>query len=225
METTASRSSVEIGNVERIEVIKGPSGTLFGASISSFGGVVNLVTKKPFETFKGDVSYTLGSFGLNRVTADINTPVNEDKTALLRVNTVVNRQYSHLSQGHNNTFLIAPSFSYQINNRLRILADIEFLSINQTRSIYTRVNNPSGYTSPEQFPIDYKKSLFNDDANAETFSSKYFLEANYKIASNWNSSTLFSYVTENVKHSYSKLPYLAFANFGSQKRLDLWANC
>ena len=202
METTASRSSVEIGNVERIEVIKGPSGTLFGASISSFGGVVNLVTKKPFETFKGDVSYTLGSFGLNRVTADINTPVNEDKTALLRVNTVVNRQYSHLSQGHNNTFLIAPSFSYQINNRLRILADIEFLSINQTRSIYTRVNNPSGYTSPEQFPIDYKKSLFNDDANAETFSSKYFLEANYKIASNWNSSTLFSYVTENVKHSY-----------------------
>ncbi|MFD1818430.1 iron complex outermembrane recepter protein [Pseudarcicella hirudinis] len=202
METTASRSSVEIGNVERIEVIKGPSGTLFGSAISSFGGVVNLVTKKPFETFRGDISYTLGSYGLNRLTADINTPVNKEKTALFRVNTVVNRQYGFLDQGHNNTFLIAPSFSYQVNNRFRILADIEFLSIDQTRSIYTRVNTPSGYTNPAEFPIDYKKNLFNDDVNAETFASKYYLEANYKISNNWTSSTLFSFVTESVKHSY-----------------------
>lgn len=202
METTASRSSVEIGNVERIEVIKGPSGTLFGSAVSSFGGVVNLVTKKPFETFRGDISYTLGSYGLNRLTADINTPVNKEKTALFRVNTVVNRQYGFLDQGHNNTFLIAPSFSYQVNNRFRILADVEFLSIDQTRSIYTRVNTPSGYTNPAEFPIDYKKNLFNDDVNAETFASKYYLEANYKISNNWTSSTLFSFVTESVKHSY-----------------------
>lgn len=202
IETTASRSSVEIGNVERIEVIKGPSGTLFGSAISSFGGVVNLVTKKPFETFRGDISYTLGSYGLNRLTADINTPVNKEKTALFRVNTVVNRQYGFLDQGHNNTFLIAPSFSYQVNNRFRILADVEFLSIDQTRSIYTRVNTPSGYTNPAEFPIDYKKNLFNDDVNAETFASKYYLEANYKISNNWTSSTLFSFVTESVKHSY-----------------------
>ncbi len=202
METTASRSSVEIGNVERIEVIKGPSGTLFGASISSFGGVVNLVTKKPFETFRGDVSYTLGSFGLNRLTADINTPVNEEKTALFRINAVVNRQYGFLDQGHNNTLMIAPSVSYQVNSRLKILADVEFLSIDQTRSIYTRVATASGYNSPAEFPINYKKNLFNDDVNAETFASKYFLEANYKISNNWTSSTLFSYVTEYVKQSY-----------------------
>src|SRR5690606_12973631 len=50
METLSGRSSISIDNAERIEVLKGPSGTLFGSSVSSFGGVVNLVTKKPFET-------------------------------------------------------------------------------------------------------------------------------------------------------------------------------
>lgn len=45
METVSGRSSVDLGNVERIEIMKGPSGTLFGSSVSSFGGVVNLVTK------------------------------------------------------------------------------------------------------------------------------------------------------------------------------------
>src|SRR5262245_4693834 len=44
METIASRASLDIANVERIEVLKGPSGTLFGSTVSSFGGVVNLVT-------------------------------------------------------------------------------------------------------------------------------------------------------------------------------------
>src|SRR6186713_879850 len=85
-----ARSSSDIGNVERYELIKGPSGTLFGASISSFGGVLNIVTKKPYVGFGGQVSYTTGSFGLNRIAADVNTPVNKDTTALLRINAVAN---------------------------------------------------------------------------------------------------------------------------------------
>ncbi|MEP6804996.1 MAG: TonB-dependent receptor, partial [Flavobacterium sp.] len=64
METLSGRSSVGIANVERIEVLKGPSGTLFGSSASSFGGVVNLVTKKPFEATATEISYTGGSFGV-----------------------------------------------------------------------------------------------------------------------------------------------------------------
>lgn len=79
--------------MERIEVIKGPFGTLFGSTSSSFGGVVNLVTKKPFETTATeDVSYTTGSFGLNRLTTDINTPLNKDKTALFRLMSLLIRK-------------------------------------------------------------------------------------------------------------------------------------
>src|SRR5690606_3805425 len=78
--------SLDPANIERIEVIKGPSGTLFGGNLISYGGLVNTVTKKPYAGFGGEVSYTAGSFGLNRVTADINAPLKGDNV-LLRVNT------------------------------------------------------------------------------------------------------------------------------------------
>ena len=206
METVASRSSIDLGNIERIEVLKGPSGTLFGSTISSFGGVVNLVTKKPLEAFKGEVSYTTGSFGLNRLTADINTPLNKEKTALFRINVVGNRQNSFLDNGHNNNFLVAPSLSFKVNDRLTVLADAEFLGVDQTRITYVRVATTSGLTNPSQIHLPYRKALYMDDANARTFANKVFLEANYKMKNSWTSSTLFSFVSENAMQSYQYYP-------------------
>lgn len=206
METVATRSGLDIGNIERIEVLKGPSGTLFGANISSFGGVVNLVTKRPYETFGGSASYTTGSFGLNRISADVNTPLNTEKTALLRINTAVNRQNSFMTNGHNNTTLIAPSLSYQVSDRLKLTADLEYFNTDQTRIMYTRVTPASGITSPDQIPLAYNKSLYLDDANALTNSNKLFLEAKYKLSDNWTSTTLYSFVTEDVKQSYQYYP-------------------
>jgi len=206
METVASRSSIDLGNVERLEVIKGPSGTLFGATISSFGGLVNLVTKKPFDTFKGEAAYTFGSFGLQRVTADINTPVNQDKTVLFRLNTAVNRQNSFLNYGHNNAYLVAPSLSYKVNDRLTLLADLEYLYTDQTRVMYTRTAANSGITNPADIKLPYDQTLYLDDANARAFANKLFLQGQYKISGNWSTTTLFSYVSENAIQSYQYYP-------------------
>jgi iron complex outermembrane receptor protein len=46
-----TNGGIDPANIERIESIKGPSGTLFGSSLISFGGLLNIVTKKPYETF------------------------------------------------------------------------------------------------------------------------------------------------------------------------------
>ena len=206
METVASRASIEIANVERIEVLKGPSGTLFGSTVSSFGGVVNLVTKKPMETFKGEISYTSGSYGLNRLAADVNAPLNKDKTVLLRVNTALNRQNSFLEYGHNNSFIIAPGLLFKATDKLTILADAEVLAIDQTRITYTRTNPRSGFSTPDDIPLPYNKSLYMDDANAKTVSGKFFLEGRYQISKNWTSSTLYSNVNERAIQSYQYYP-------------------
>ena len=79
-------NNVDASNLERLESIKGPSATLFGSLLTSYGGLINRVTKKPYDNFGGEISYQAGSFGLNRITADVNTPINDDNTALLRVN-------------------------------------------------------------------------------------------------------------------------------------------
>ncbi|MCH5600611.1 TonB-dependent siderophore receptor [Niabella ginsengisoli] len=71
--------NLDPANVEEIQVIKGPSGTLFGASFYGYGGIINTVTKKPYYDFGGEVAYNIGSFDLHRLAVDINTPLSKTK--------------------------------------------------------------------------------------------------------------------------------------------------
>lgn len=70
-----TNGTINPANIERIEVIKGPSATLFGNAVTSYGGLINVVTKKPYVGNGGEVSYTSGSYGLNQINLDINTEV------------------------------------------------------------------------------------------------------------------------------------------------------
>src|SRR3546814_3383774 len=58
-----TNGSLDPAGIERIDVIKGPSGTLFGSSLISYGGLLNTITKKPYRGFGGEVSYVAGSLG------------------------------------------------------------------------------------------------------------------------------------------------------------------
>src|SRR5262245_12809575 len=49
----------DLGELERIEVLKGPQGTLFGKNTSA--GVINVITKKPEFEFGADASISGGS--------------------------------------------------------------------------------------------------------------------------------------------------------------------
>lgn len=221
METASGRSSIDLSNVERIEIMKGPSGTLFGSSVSSFGGVVNLVTKKPFETAANEVSYTTGSFNTNRLTADINTPLNKDKTVLFRINMAVNREKSFLDYGFNNTLAISPSLTYKASDKLTFNIDAELFNVNNTRRTYNTYTAASGITNPTELKIDYKKSMFHDDNDAKTSATKIFAQAEYEISENWKSTTVFSFVDENVERSYQ-----SYAVWSSPtqvaRRVGLW---
>jgi iron complex outermembrane receptor protein len=221
METASGRSSVDLGNVERIEILKGPSGTLFGSSASSFGGVVNLVTKKPFETTAAEVSYTTGSYNLNRLTVDVNTPLNQEKTVLFRINMGVHREKSFLDYGFNNTLLFAPSLTYKASEKLTFNFDAELYNVNNTRRTYNTYSADSGITNPSQLQIDYKKSMFHDDNDAKSTGTKFFGQAEYQISENWKSTTLFSFVGEDVERSYQ-----SYAVWSSPtqvaRRVGLW---
>ena len=65
----------DLGELERIEVLKGPQGTLFGKNTSA--GVINVVTKKPSYDFGADVELTGGNYGLMEGSASITGGFNE----------------------------------------------------------------------------------------------------------------------------------------------------
>lgn len=47
-------------NIERIEIIKSPSSSLYGAN--GVGGIINVITQKPTKPFEGEASFSYGSF-------------------------------------------------------------------------------------------------------------------------------------------------------------------
>jgi iron complex outermembrane receptor protein len=67
-------------DVERIEVLRGPQGTLYGRN--AMAGVINIITKQPTNTTAGLASYTIGNYGQNRFNLSLKTPLLKDKLFL-----------------------------------------------------------------------------------------------------------------------------------------------
>jgi iron complex outermembrane receptor protein len=63
----------ELSNIERIEVLRGPQGTLFGRNAT--GGAINVVTRRPTANVEGSISATIGEFGYYRLGGYISGPI------------------------------------------------------------------------------------------------------------------------------------------------------
>lgn len=74
-------------DIDRIEVLRGPQGTLFGRS--SAAGAISVITKKPSDIEAGSIDVQFGNEGKTRVEAMLNTPVAEEMA--FRFNLVTNR--------------------------------------------------------------------------------------------------------------------------------------
>jgi len=67
----------QLFDVERIEVLRGPQGTLYGRN--AMGGVINIITKQPTNQTTGFAEVSAGNYGLQRYTGAIRTPLVKDK--------------------------------------------------------------------------------------------------------------------------------------------------
>jgi len=199
--------------IENLEVIKGPSGTLFGSSLISFGGLLNLVTKKPYDNFGGEVTYTGGSFGLNRVTADINAPVNDDKSLAIRTIAGYTTQNSWQDAGYNKSMFIAPSVRYRVNDRLtfNVNAVLSTAEATNTPMIFLNRSRPLEYTTPDQMKaagFDFNRSFTMNDINYKTPTFNLNAQAIYKINNQWTSQTAVSRGNAKSNGYYSYVMFL-----------------
>jgi iron complex outermembrane receptor protein len=60
-------------DIDRIEVLRGPQGTLYGKSTT--GGVISVVTRRPGEEFGGNIDIEYGNFNTVRANAGLDLPV------------------------------------------------------------------------------------------------------------------------------------------------------
>ena len=87
----AARSGASLlafNDIERIEVLKGPQGTLFGRN--SAAGAISIVTRQPADTFEAWLRLRVGDYNKRRVEGMVNLPIGD--SFALRVNGVLNKQ-------------------------------------------------------------------------------------------------------------------------------------
>lgn len=199
---TFIRTTIDLATVERVEAIKGPSSTLFGASMVSFGGLVNYITKKPYDHPGGEISYMQGSYDLSRITADFNTPVNDDKSLLFRVNMAYQKENNFQDQGHGTTFILAPSISYKVDDRLTLRLDADMQSFRGTSSSAWIVGNAVNVKSYDQLKLGYKRSLIDNSFTGRQASNNIFAQAEYKLSNSWTSTTNYAWATGEYNDLY-----------------------
>lgn len=109
--------------VERIEVLKGPASLLYGRFEP--GGLINVITKKPQQTFGFNVFTQLSSRGQHRLVGDITGPLGVG-AAFRLVAEVEDSEYWR-NVGHDKeTVFIAPSLSFS-SGSFSLLAQYEYL--------------------------------------------------------------------------------------------------
>ncbi|MDQ0969338.1 iron complex outermembrane receptor protein [Flavobacterium sp. W4I14] len=197
----------DAANLENVEFIKGPSATLFGSTLTSYGGLINRITKKPFEGIGGAVSFSTGSYDFNRVSTDFNFPVDKENHIYARLNTSYNYKGSFQENVYDKGFFIAPSLSYKVNDKLDFVFDAEIANGTSTLKPFVFFYFPVkdlGFDRADQSGIPYDKSFTADAMKQKYNSSNFFGQANYKFNDNWSSHTSFSsnYSFSNGRGTY-----------------------
>lgn len=131
---TLDITRIAVGNIKQIEIVKGASSSLYGSE--ALGGVINIITERPKNGFKGDVNYRIGSFN----TTDFNNNINFKKNKL-SIQTFFNR---YRSNGYDlnttdalntvepfSNYTLNSKFTYDFNEATHLLVAGKYFSQNQ----------------------------------------------------------------------------------------------
>ncbi|MDC1475132.1 TonB-dependent receptor [Gammaproteobacteria bacterium] len=119
---TASQSGLyeaEFFDVERVEVLRGPQGTLFGSGTT--GGAVQMITVRPNAEFGGNLKADLADFDSTRLSGAVNLPLSDNLRsrfafASLKRGGFVTNNYNGQELDGRNTMAGRASFEYDYSD-------------------------------------------------------------------------------------------------------------
>jgi iron complex outermembrane receptor protein len=109
--TTFAQTRIEPWNLERIEVLKGPSSGLYGET--SPGGLVSMVSKRPTAERQNQVELQTGSFNRLQAAFDFSGPIDKDQTFLYRLVGLGRQADTVIDDTNENRAFVAPSFTWR----------------------------------------------------------------------------------------------------------------
>lgn len=123
---------------DRIDVVKGPSGTMFG--VGAPGGAINLVTKQPQAKTKGSFHATYGSRGAYRFDSDFTGSIDKDRKWQYRLSAATNKTVSTQLFGQQTLETVMPQLAWHPSSK----------TVVSVQAIYQ--NTPNWQPWDERFP-------------------------------------------------------------------------
>ena len=175
------RSSVDLANVEDVEVLKGPAAMLYGRLEP--GGMINVITKKPLAASHYSLQQQFGSYNLFRTTLDATGAILQDGSLLYRaIYSYFNSDQFIVHGPHGRTQFAAPGVSWRPNQKLSMNFNLEY------RDTDPLIANgiPAIGNRPANIPIDeYLGGDIGDRANVRRkvlgFNSSYQLNSAWRL--------------------------------------------
>ncbi|OHU87427.1 MULTISPECIES: TonB-dependent receptor [Pseudoalteromonas] len=158
-----------LANIERIEVLRGPQGTLYGRN--SIGGAINIITKAPDQAAVTKVSAEVGTRGRLKGSIFTNQAVSEDLA--FNFNMGFNRR------GGIGEFVNLPNAEYDVgeNQEFHGRVSVKYNASEDLRLVFTAdANDGEGGTRPYTTLIDelpngrlYQNGLRNEQTTADPY--------------------------------------------------------
>jgi len=173
---------VDLSTVDHVEFFKGPSAMLFGKGLGGYGGAANYIRKAPTQERFARAASTFGSFAVRRLTVDVNTPLNDDKSLLFRLTGSAQSLGSFVDFVGSRTFDVAPMIAFTADNGDRATLRAEH---NGARRVWRDgvPADPVFLHIPREFyaglPANEHETPFFDDL---TFSYEHAFNADWKVA-------------------------------------------
>ncbi|MCC6923492.1 MAG: TonB-dependent siderophore receptor [Nitrosomonas sp.] len=195
----------DLYNIERIEVLKGANGMIFGRGGS--GGVVNRVTKEARWSPVQEFSFQGGSFEQKRMSADVGYVIND--VAALRLNALYENSGSFRDGVDMERLGIAPTLTIKPTHRTKVVVNME--RFHDDRIADRGITSVVGGTGQVTGPVDVRRAQFFGDprrsnANVDVLSFGTFIE--HKFDSGFTVQNRTNYTT------YDKFYQNVFASGG-----------
>lgn len=113
-------------DLERVEVLRGPQGTLYGRNTTA--GVINVISKAPINKFEAWIASEIGNYNSRKASAMVNLPVNDMLS--LRAAVSVNQHDSYLTNGQHTSHTLGKDrddLSARLSAKLKITRDATLL--------------------------------------------------------------------------------------------------
>ncbi|WP_138501952.1 TonB-dependent siderophore receptor [Nostoc sp. PA-18-2419] len=193
------QAPLEVANLERIEVLKGPASILYGAIEP--GGLINAVSKQPLSEPFYETELQVGNQGFVRPRFDFSGPLTEDGKLLYRLNGLYQRldSFRNLDQEDRRIF-IAPTLAWKIDDRTDLGISLEYIDNNRPADF----GIPAIGNRIADVPRDRINSEPSDAVTNEYLNVGYNLE--HRFNQNWKFRNAFRYSSYDYDFNVVALP-------------------